>query len=85
MTDFQSEQLDYDRNGNQICDLKHSGMLTMPRRDPLTLMFSYCLQPQNKSPQILLSGDSSLHNCKSKKKLKKQGGGKINQETNKDS
>ena len=30
MTDFQSEQLDYDRSGDRTCDLKHRSTLTIP-------------------------------------------------------
>ena len=32
MTDFQSEQLDYDRSGNRTRDLKHRSTLTIPLR-----------------------------------------------------
>ena len=32
MTDFQSEQLDYDRRGDRTCDLKHRSTLTIPLR-----------------------------------------------------
>ena len=30
MTDFQSEQLDYDMSGDQTCDLKHADYTTAP-------------------------------------------------------
>ena len=32
ITDFQSEQLDYDRSGDGTHDLKHRSMLTLPLR-----------------------------------------------------
>ena len=32
MTDFQSEQLDYDRSGDRTCDFKHTSTLIIPLR-----------------------------------------------------
>ena len=34
VTDFQSEQLDYDRSGDRTRNLKHRSTLTMPLRHP---------------------------------------------------
>ena len=45
MTDFQSEQLDYDMSGDRTYDLKHRSTLTIPLRH--RSFHSYILSPYN--------------------------------------
>ena len=48
MTDFQSEQLDYDRNGDRTGDLEHSSTLTIPlcHRPSRKSIFATILYPE---------------------------------------